>query len=32
MRYSIESRKGKYDGECVFCHLQESLEINMVKN
>ena len=32
MRYSTEPRFRKYVKAMVFCHLQENLVINMVKN
>ena len=32
MRYSLEPRRRKYVEGLVFCHLQEHLEMNMVKN
>ena len=32
MRYQIEPNYRKYVQNMAFCHLQENLEINMVKN
>ena len=32
MIYSTESKYRKYGEAMAFCHLQENLEINMVKN
>ena len=32
MRYSLEPRKKNMYKDMAFCHLQENLEVSMVKN